>query len=288
MVTPQHEALHRGFQEDTGLVARVLENVLHLALPTFDKIEVLNVDLTDLEPVSRWPDTLLRLESAAGPLVVIVESQTDTSTTKRRRWARYIAHLQDVYDCDVSLVVTCRKAATARWAAEPFKIGPAAFPAMIVIPLVLGPDNVPVITTYDEALRDIPLTIFSALIHGESPNAGAILEVLADVLATIDPRQAGHLAEFTEGGLGQGPARQKWRTLMATKPYTYVSETRAQGIKAGRSEQAVKSLLLVLDGRGVTLSDEQRLRITETTDVEQVNRWIVRAATAERAEDIFG
>ncbi|GAB2853488.1 hypothetical protein GCM10022221_61210 [Actinocorallia aurea] len=75
---------------------------------------------------------------------------------------------------------------------------------------------------------------------------------------------------------------------MATKPYTYVSETRAQGIKAGRSEQAVKSLLLVLDGRGVTLSDEQRLRITETTDVEQVNRWIVRAATAEHAADVFG
>ncbi|MCD0453394.1 hypothetical protein LO762_30060 [Actinocorallia sp. API 0066] len=295
MPTSQHEALHRIFQEDTGLACRVLTEVLRLPIPPPEKVEIINVDLTDLKPVSRWPDTLLRVESAAGPLIMVIEAQTEPSDTKRRRWARYIAHLQDVHDCDVSLIVTCQKKATARWAAVPFHIGPAAWPSMVIHPLVLGPDTMPVITTVKEAARDVPLAILSALMHSKSPHTDAILESLVDALATIDVGKATHLAEFTESGLGEGPARQKWRTLMATQPHTYISELRAEGRQEGREEgreegrqeAAAGILLMLLGDRGISVSDTQRELIEGCEDAEKLQTWIRRVATATTADEVL-
>jgi hypothetical protein len=38
----------------------------------------------------------------------------------------------------------------------------------------------------------------------------------------------------------------------------------------------------------VDVSDAERERITSCTDLKQLKRWIVRAATAEKTGDLFG
>ncbi|MFC6081494.1 hypothetical protein [Sphaerisporangium aureirubrum] len=49
---------------------------------------------------------------------------------------------------------------------------------------------------------------------------------------------------------------------MATKTHAYISEIRAQGREEGREEGVVvgaaKSILLVLEGRGLAVTEEQR------------------------------
>lgn len=53
------------------------------------------------------------------------------------------------YQLPPLLVVVCHDRATAAWAARHVDIGPSQWPTLTLRPLVLGPDNVPVVTTPD-------------------------------------------------------------------------------------------------------------------------------------------
>lgn len=79
------------------------------------------------------------------------------------------------------------------------------------------------------------------------PDLRAILEALAPALQTIDDEIAGPLSEFTEAGLADSVGCDIWKALMASGQFTYVSETRAQGIATGTA----KTILIVLKGRGI-------------------------------------
>ncbi|GAA1041742.1 hypothetical protein GCM10009557_66160 [Virgisporangium ochraceum] len=63
-------------------------------------------------------------------------------------------------------------------------------------------------------------------------------------------------------------------------------ETFAKGVAAGQAKGKAESLLAILGARGVTVPDEARERITSCTDIEQLDTWIVRAATAIRIDDL--
>lgn len=53
-------------------------------------------------------------------------------------------------------------------------------------------------------------------------------------------------------------------------------------------EGEADAILLVLEARGLDVSDAERERITSCTDLKQLKRWIIRAATAEKTGDLFG
>jgi hypothetical protein len=300
---PEHEALHRIFQQDPALFARTVRRVLGIDLAEPRQVTVLNVDLTETRPVERRPDSVLLAELLVeGPeyrYIVIIESQTDPEETRRSRWPYYIAYLHDKYGCPVILLVVCSKAATARWAREPIKIGLRGLTCMIVCPVVLGPDNVPAITDLAEASTDVCFTVFSALTHSRSQQAGGILEVLAAALDTVDASTAASLAEFTEAGLGQTAGQQIWRALMTTEAYPYVSQLRSQGREEGRqegrhegrqegrAESRAEDIVRILDRRGVSVPQESRDQILSCTDIATLDSWLDRALTAAAVSDLF-
>jgi hypothetical protein len=48
-----------------------------------------------------------------------------------------------------------------------------------------------------------------------------------------------------------------------------------------------RGLLLILEARKVQVPDEVRARIAACTDVNQLDTWVQRAATAEKVSDLF-
>ncbi|WP_405178566.1 hypothetical protein OG225_31650 [Nocardia sp. NBC_01377] len=66
-----------------------------------------------------------------------------------------------------------------------------------------------------------------------------------------------------------------------------LAEGLAQGLERGRTEQAVRSVLIVLTERGVELSTTQHSRLSESTDLEQLEVWLVHALTATDASELF-
>lgn len=284
-VTPEHEARHRVFRFDPALYSRAVERALGIKLAAPPELSELNVDLSETRPVERRADTMLRAEfpsGEAGP-VLIVESQTAENKTRRRRWPYYIAFVQDKYECEVLLLVVCSSEATARWARVPIEIGEPGAICMTVTPLVLGPDNLPAVTTAVEAAQDLPFAVLSALVHSEGSEKDAILESLASALQMIDVETAADLAEFTEVGLGRTEAGKKWRAIMATETYEFISETRAKA----RGEGEAKALLRNLKNRGIAVDPHSLDRIKSCTDIDTLDTWLDRSLTITTIDDLF-
>jgi hypothetical protein len=60
-----------------------------------------------------------------------------------------------------------------------------------------------------------------------------------------------------------------------------------QGRAEGRAEGEATAVLAVLAGRGIEVPDDVQARITGCTDLEQLETWIRRAATADSVQDLF-
>lgn len=284
MVSSSHEARHRIFHHDPGIFARTFAR---LGFPFGEPVEVsvLTPDLTELQPLERRVDTLLEIDTAdSRGYLLAVESQSRVDAGKRSSWAYYAAYLNAKYKKPPLLVVTCADAATARWAAGDFHIGPPEWHTLTLRPLVLGPHNVPKITDAAVVAEDIPMAAFAAITHSRDPEVDTILEALAEGMKTSGEDAVAVFAEITELGLGKGPAAETWRKLMAIPTSFFRSET-SQRL---RREGQARALVLVLQSRGLEVSDAVLERIQGCSDAEVLQQWLVRASTAERIEDVFG
>lgn len=92
----------------------------------------------------------------AGTYLLVVESQGRPDERKRGSWPYYLSYLYEKYRCEPVLIVTTQSRTTAKWASQPIELGFPGWESLIVRPLVLGPDNVPVIADAREAERDVP------------------------------------------------------------------------------------------------------------------------------------
>ena len=102
-----------------------------------------------------------------------------------------------------------------------------------------------------------------------------------------DRQEAYDLAEITGVGLVDTQAGEIWRQMMAIDTSWYRSPFSQQLRAEGRAEGRAEDLLSVLEARGIALTAEQRERVTGCADVEQLREWLVRAATATTAAEVF-
>jgi hypothetical protein len=295
MVTPQHEALHRIFQQDSELFARTMRHVFHQNVPVPDRVSILDTDFTEIRPHVRRGDSVLLaeflVEERGRRYIVIVESQQREDEEKERRWPYYIAYLHDKYECPVILLVVCNDGETADWARTPIFIGLPEFPSMTVLAWVLGPDNLDIITDPEQAAADVGFAVLAAITHSQSGQINDILEALSEALDTIDENTASVLAELTEAGLGGTDGLPIWRALMTTQTYPYVSQLRSQGREEGRqeglAEGRAQAVVQVLEVRGIAIRDEDRDAILGCRDEETLTTWLNRATLVTDIRDLF-
>ncbi|MFG2236280.1 hypothetical protein ACGFNX_40910 [Streptomyces sp. NPDC048723] len=287
MVSSPHEAMHRIFQHDPQLFSR-LSGLLGFSLPTPVDVTVLPTDLTEASPVERRVDTLLRLDSAEnGSLLLAIAAQGKKDPAKPASWAYYTAYLWTKYRLPTALLVVCQDRATAEWAGRPVTSGPPPMPTLTLRPVVVGPHNMPVITDPAEARADLALATLSAITHAGDPDIGAILKALSSALRDVPENVADPMIEFTAQGLGNRPASDLWRTLVAVDLSFYKSYISEEIRDEGRAQGRAEALLIVLEQRGLDVPDDVRARITGCDDPDTLRRWLTRAVTAPAAEDIF-
>ncbi|GAA2931345.1 hypothetical protein ACYCCF_07635 [Streptomyces argenteolus] len=292
MVSAPHEAMHRIFQEYPDLFSQ-LSGVLGLELPPLVSAEPVTVDLTETEPLERRVDTLLRIRTEnGGPFLLVVEAQGKKDPGKTASWPYYVTYLNNKYRLPVLLLVICQDHATAAWAARPLTIGLPQWPTVTTRPLVAGPHNMPVITDVAEARKDLALATLSAITHADNPDVDVILKTMSAALRDTPESIAEPFVEFIAKGLGNRPAAQQWRNLVAVDLSFYTSplseeirdEGRVQGVAQGRAED----LLLTLDVRGISITDATREKVTTCGDPELLRRWLARALLATTAGEVFG
>ncbi|MFD9392903.1 hypothetical protein ACFWBB_19955 [Streptomyces sp. NPDC060000] len=292
MVSSPHEAMHRIFQRDTKLFSRV-SKALGCDLPVPDSVTILPTDLTETSPVERRVDTLLRLDSTEhGAFLLAIEAQGKKDLAKPASWAYYTAYLWTKYRLPTALLVVVQDHATAAWAQLPVASGPPQLPTLTIRPLVAGPHNMPVITDPAEAHEDLVLATLAAITHAGDPAIGDILKALSTALRNEHEDVVDPIIELVAQGLGSRPAKELWRNLVAVDLSFYKSDLAEELRDEGRDEGSVTTygtaVLTVLEQRGIDVPADARQRIAECGDLEILHAWLVRAATAASAAEIFG
>ncbi len=193
--------------------------------------------------------------------------------------------------CPAILLVICTDAPVARWCEGPIEMG---HPGLRLVPIVIGPQTVPVVVDPLEAARVPELAVLSAVAHGAGVDAQPILEALISALTDIDEDRSRLYADFVLMMLPE-VARKHMEGLMATGTYEYqsdfakkyVAEGKLEGKAQGKVEGKAEAIFIVLYSRGVSMSPESRSRIEACTDAAQLDEWIQRSATAKTVDDLF-
>ncbi|MBH0776079.1 RpnC/YadD family protein [Nocardia bovistercoris] len=65
------------------------------------------------------------------------------------------------------------------------------------------------------------------------------------------------------------------------------AEGRLEGRVEGRLEAGIEIVLMLLAANGIEITPAGRRRITDCTDIEQIESWAIRAGTIGRIEELF-
>lgn len=279
MPSMAHEILVELFRTRPSLGAEILVEVLGIALPAYTEARLVSIDLTEIAPAEYRADAVALLVDGETPVrVVIVEVQLGKDPGKRRSWPAYVCVTHAMHGCPTDLLVIAPDPDVATWCAAPIPVGP---PGFVLTPPVLRREAVPVVTDPDEAAQRLELAMLSLMAHGQGEQAG---EIAAAVLPTIvglaeDRRRLYYdllLNSINEATRKALEAKMKDYEYQSDFAKSYIALGEARGEARGEAQ----ALLVVLQGRGIAVPEAARERIAAEKDLERLNRWLLRAATA--------
>jgi hypothetical protein len=230
-------------------------------------------------------DAVIVAGPAGDPVrAVIVEAQKRTLTDKPPQWARYAAQLWTFLRCPVDVLVICPDAKAAFWYARPVS---TTLPGYTHLPIVLPPAAVPALTSPGEAAARPAMAALSVAYHGANP---AVCHAFTEGMRQLPPERA---SQYHEHAFNMAPlaVQRILEQLMTSDTWPvyspFAKEHFGRGKKEGKAEGEAESILLVLEARGLDVTDAERERITACTDLRQLKKWIRRAVTAEKTSDLF-
>ena len=165
----------------------------------------------------------------------------------------------------------------------------------VLVPLVLGPQAVPVVRDAAVAERSPELAVLSVMVHGRGGDALAVAEATLAAARGLDDERARLYADLVFASVDEA-ARAILEAVMASGNYEYqsdfarryVAQGKAEGKAEGRAEGQAHAILAVLAARGLEVPEAVRARITACTELARLDAWLARAVTAATAADVVG
>ncbi|MEU8799254.1 hypothetical protein [Spirillospora sp. NPDC048819] len=304
MPTNKHELPLEMVRNRPQLVPELLRSVFGLDVPDLVSTTLTSESYADVNPAELRCDATVLLGDPKRPrLGVVVESQLRPRDQKSYSWPAYLASLRQRRKCPVMLLVLCPDKGTARGCAAPIDMG---HPGWVLNPLTVHPGMLPPIVDPGQARLLPELAVLAAPVHAEGPEAKAVLDSLTDALHSVAGDTRKLYYDYVTSRFSDA-ARKLLEETMSVKGYEWESdfakshraegreegraegreEGHAEGREEGHAEGEVRALLLVLQSRGIAVSDEVRGRVEGCTDLDQIERWIRRASTVDTAADLF-
>lgn len=270
------------FRNQPELAAQLLREALHLELPAYTEARLASSDLTEVVPTEFRADAVVLFVDDKPVLGVIIEVQLSRVEQKLFAWPAYASVLRSRHKCPVELLVLTHDRAVAAWAAKPIRLDLRG--ESVLRPLVLGPDGVPVVTDPEQAKRAPELAVLSALAHGgDEPELAGKVGAAAIIAALgLDQERAALYSQLVDAALSTA-ARAALEALMQTQSIPIKSEF----ARIQRASAQAQDILVVLETRGLSVTDEQRERITASTDLDQLKVWLRRAVTVALVDELF-
>jgi hypothetical protein len=287
MPSTPHEVVIDMFTERPDLVAPLL-SALGCELPDYETVEPRSERAAVVAPTEYYADAVLALRRGGETvLAVVLEVQLRRDPDKPWSWPVYTASLRARMKCPVLLLVICPDSRTAKWAAQPLDFG-YGNPPTTLTPLVLDPSAVPVVTDPDVATELPELAVLSAVAHPQHPENTQIWRAVAAGLRTLGADPALRYHDFILTMLPRA-VRPAWEAFMSTglRDYNFTSDFARKYIAEGEALGESKSILTVLDARGIDVPDRVRDAITSCDDLDQLQKWLRRALEINQADELL-
>ncbi|WAS96110.1 hypothetical protein [Nannocystis punicea] len=312
-----HTVLLELLRRAPPLVVTLLREGCAAPLPRFAGAQVVECEFADIDPAEVRADLVLTLTGKGGrpALAIVVEAQLRRDPAKRWVWPVYLASLRRRLQCPVRLLVLTTRPAVARWCSRPIDMGDGRW---VLVPDVLGPEQIPQITRAGAARREPELAVLSVLAHGRGPRAVAIGRAALAGVTMLDSARRPLYTDLVRFFLGAAAraelgvdAMQPLSDEEMLRPYLYLyrrsifgqlmaplhrarrearqAEARAtvRGHRDGELAGLHEALLAILDARSIALTATQRRTITSCRRRAQLLRWVQRAATVTSTRELF-
>ncbi|WP_437296226.1 hypothetical protein [Sorangium sp. So ce426] len=288
MPSVTHEALVELFKNRPTLAAEMLHDALGHPVPTFTEARVESSDFTEIVPSDRRADVVVLLvgEQQRPAMAIVVEVQLRVDPDKPYVWPVYVTQTRARHRCPTGLLVVTINAEMASWCSRPIDTG---HPGWTLTPLVLGPQGVPVVTDAEQAKAAPEVAVLSAMAHGQSEAAVAIGEAFFAAAPGLDEERRAVYGDLVLSSLNAA-ARRRLEAMMKSG-YQFQSEFArgyvAKGRQEGILEAKAQAVLAFLEARGLEVPAEVRERVLASTDLDELDRWIRRAAVISDARELL-
>ena len=178
----EHNGLVEMFRANPSLALLLLEQILHFPLPQHTSVTVVEAALDQLVPVEFRADLVIEIKHGDQVVFAIVlEVQLGEDPQKKSVWPVYLTVTRARRQgCPACVLVVAPDAKVAVWAARPIELG---LPGDTILPRVLGPPELPLVTDPAEAKRQPEIAVLSAMAHGNEPDG---LRVVMAALGAIE------------------------------------------------------------------------------------------------------
>lgn len=294
MLSYLHEVLVDMLGHEPRLAAALLGETLAAGVPP-GPIRVESAEFSDHASTQYRADRVLVFGEGASKMAIVAEVQNAFDQGKQWVWPVYLANLRAREMCPVLLLVLCVKESAADRYNRPIELGPNS----VVTPVVAGPRRIPVITDPAQAQHLPELAILSAIVHHRHPDRDKILTATAEAFTLFEPDRGALYDDTVLAELPKSARTYLQEIVMTAHAYPYQSdfarqyftrgqtEGHAEGLAEGEARGEAKALLTVLEARGIRITKSARARITDCTDLGQLDAWLRRATTVDKAEDLF-
>jgi hypothetical protein len=273
-----HEGLLQLVRDRPDFAAELVRDVLHVPVPEFTSARIAEAALNELVPTEYSSDLVVLLEQERPVFGIVHEAQLAQKERKRFTWPMYGTSLRARLECPVVVVVIAVDDGTARWASEPIPLGGQS----VYVPLVIGPQGVPVVTDLELAVRDPELAVLSVMAHGRDDESVAVAVARAATkgIEGFDRERWMLYSALIESSLSDA-ARKAFEMLPGGQQFR--SESQRRSFNEGKAT----AILDVLEARGLSVTQEQRERILACTDRDQLDRWVRKAVVIASTDELF-
>ncbi|WP_437996576.1 hypothetical protein WMF26_36995 [Sorangium sp. So ce185] len=293
MPSVTHEALVELFKHRPTLAAELLQDALGQPVPAFTEARVESSDLAEIIPSDRRADVIVVLlvgEQERPAMAIVVEVQLGVDLDKPYVWPVYVTQTRARHRCPTRLLAVTIDPKMTRWCSQPIDTG---HPGWILVPLVLGPQGVPVVTDAEQAKAAPEVVVLSAMAHGQEEVGEAIGVAFLAAAAELDEERRALYGDLVLSSLNEA-ARRTLEAMMkggyefqSEFARSYVAKGREEGMREGTLKTKAQAVLVVLEARGLEVPADVRERVIVSTDVAELDRWLRRAAVVSDAKELF-
>lgn len=300
MPSLEHELPLKLLQGAPSILRALVQRFLpHVPIGADTPVVKQGTDFTEIVPSSYRSDGVYTL---GDPIIhaVVIEVQRRIDLRKPYAWIRYLAGLFAEHQVPVDVVVITSDPAVARWARQKIQVSSGTSWSPVVIdPSMLLVDNEVDLLLEHPALAvlwiqlakgryDVPAEVFiktSQWLAEEAELAEDTRKLYRDVIRYAAPAAILDLMRAHMDIAEQKYETEFFRSFYRDAHREGLEEGREEGVGIGELRATRQSLQAVIEARGFVIDADHRERLESCNDIEQLNRWIWQAATADSIEE---